>query len=326
VFPNVSNVLAYRLQLFLPLGLGPFLKEHVRTFDVAHLHACRNVPGAIAASHLRRAGVPYVLAPNGTAPILERRRLAKRAFDLLAGRRVLKGAARVLAVSKAEHRQLEALGVPRGAIRLIPNPVDLDEFRSPLERGRFRKRFGFGAESLVLFLGHLTPRKRVDVLVRAFAQLRRPGARLVIAGNDMGTGAALRSLARTLEIDQQTIFTGLLRAEERLEALADADVVVYPSEHEIFGLVPLESLLAGTPVIVSDDSGCGEIVGEVGGGIVLPPGDVDAFRLALDRVLLEPSRWRVAAADASRRVRNAYGADVVCEQLERVYDEMVATA
>ena len=60
--------------------------------------------------------------------------------------------------------------------------------------------------------------------------------------------------------------------------------------------------------------------------IVLPPGDVDALRLAIDRILLESSQWRIAAADAGRRVRNAYSADVVCEQLERVYDEMVATA
>ena len=326
VFPNVSNVLAYRLQFFMPLGLGHFLESRARTFDVAHLHACRNVPGAIAAHYLRTAGVPYVLAPNGTAPIIERRRLAKWVFDLLAGRRVLEGAARVLAVSKAEQRQLEALGVPSRTIRLIPNPVNLDEFRSPPERGRFRKRFGFQTESVVLYLGQLTPRKRVDLLVRAFAQLRRPGARLVIAGNDMGTGAALQALVRSLEIDQQTVFTGLLKAEERLEALADADVVVYPSEHEIFGLVPLESLLAGTPIIVVNDSGCGEIVTGVGGGIVLTPGDVDALRLAIDRILLEPSRWRVAAADAGRRVRDAYSADLVCEQLERVYDEMVATA
>ena len=73
VFPNLSNVLAYHLQLFTPLGLGRYLSEHARDFDVAHLHACRNLPGAIAASRLRRAGVPYVLAPNGTAPLIERR-------------------------------------------------------------------------------------------------------------------------------------------------------------------------------------------------------------------------------------------------------------
>ena len=64
---------------------GPYLSEHVGRFDVAHLHACRNIPGAIAAYHLRRAGVPYLLAPNGTAPRIERRVLAKRVFDVLMG-------------------------------------------------------------------------------------------------------------------------------------------------------------------------------------------------------------------------------------------------
>src|SRR5205809_3769143 len=72
VFPNLSNDLAYHLQLFLPLGLHTYMSRHAATFDVAHLHACRNIPGAIAAYHLRRTGVPYLLAPNGTAPRIER--------------------------------------------------------------------------------------------------------------------------------------------------------------------------------------------------------------------------------------------------------------
>ena len=68
VFPNLSNTLAYRFQLFLPIGLNRYLHGHAKEFDVAHLHACRNVPGAMAARHLLKAAVPYVLAPNGTAP------------------------------------------------------------------------------------------------------------------------------------------------------------------------------------------------------------------------------------------------------------------
>src|SRR5437762_4803651 len=59
VFPNISNRLAYHLQLFLPIGLNTYLSEFAGHFDVAHLHACRNVPGALAAYHLHRAGVPY---------------------------------------------------------------------------------------------------------------------------------------------------------------------------------------------------------------------------------------------------------------------------
>src|SRR5229473_541049 len=78
VFPNVSNRLAYRQQAFLPVGLHDYLRRHASDFDVAHLHACRNLPAAVAAHYLGRAGVPYVVAPNGTAPLIERRRVAKR--------------------------------------------------------------------------------------------------------------------------------------------------------------------------------------------------------------------------------------------------------
>ena len=326
VFPNLSNHLAYHLQLFLPRGLDRYLSRHAGTFDVAHLHACRNIPGAMAARHLRRAGVPYVIAPNGTAPRIERRLLAKRAFDMLAGRRILTGASRVLAVSDAERRQLRALDVAPSVIRVIPNPVDLDEFISPVMPGTFRRRIGLPSERLVLFLGKLTPRKRLDVLVRAFAQLRQSDARLVIAGNDMGAGARTRSIVRALGFEHRAVFTGLLRGRERLEALADADVLVYPSEHEIFGLVPLESLLSGTPVIVADDSGCGEVVRATGGGEVVPLGDADALARAIDGVLEDPSGWRAAAAKAQVRVRAIYGADVVCAQLDQLYGEMVAGA
>ncbi len=325
-FANLSNRLAYHLQFFLPLGLHSYLQRHAADFDVAHLHACRNVPGAIAAHHLRQRGVPYVLAPNGTAPRIERRRLAKLAFDVVAGRRVLAGAARVLAVSRAERAQFAELGVPSSAVCMIPNPIDLDEFAEPPARGAFRRRIARPSGPLVVFLGKLTPRKRLDVVIRAFARLRDADATLVIAGNDMGSGAAARSLVRTLGLDDRTVFTGLLRGRERLEALADADVVVYPSEHEIFGLVPLESMLSGTPVIVADDSGCGEIVRAVGGGEVVALGDVDALARAIEDVLADPCRGRQAAAAAAPRIRAAYGDDVVCAQIEALYAEMVNAA
>jgi glycosyltransferase involved in cell wall biosynthesis len=337
VFKNLSNRLAYHWQLFLPIGLETFLRQHAATFDVAHLHACRNAPGAIAAYHLQRTGVPYVLAPNGTAPRIERRRLAKQAFDVLAGRRILRRAARVLAVSDAERVQLNDLGIDPDAIRVIPNPVDLDEFTAPIARGQFRRRVGLpacpehnrGAGRVVLFLGKLTRRKRLDVLVRAFARLDRSdrsNAWLVIAGNDMGAGTEARSLVRALGLEGRTLFTGLLRGHDRLEALADADVLVYPSQDEIFGLVPLEALLSGTPAIVAGDSGCGEVMRAIGGGPVVPLGDVDALARAIDGVLAAPSEWRAAAAGAGSRVRAAYGGDVVCAQLEHLYGDMIASA
>jgi len=322
-FRNVSNSLAYHGQLFLPWGLGAFLKEHAREFDVAHLHACRNLPVTLAARHLRSAGVPYVCAPNGTGPLIERRRLQKWAYDRLIGSRDLPGAQAVIAVTDAERRQLEAFGVPADRIRVVPNPVDLDEHASPVARGQFRAAHRLGANPVVLFLGKLTPRKRVDVLIDAFASGVGPDARLVIAGNDMGAGPTLVNQARARGVAERVTFTGLLSAQFRLEALADADVVVYPSADEIFGLVPLEALLVGTPVVVADDSGCGEIIRQTGGGIVAPLGDAGALADAIRHVLDAPQRWRQSASEAAIQVRSRFSGAAVAEQLDAVYRDVL---
>jgi glycosyltransferase involved in cell wall biosynthesis len=312
VFPNLSNRLAYHQQLFLPRGLDGFLREHATRFDIAHLHACRNLPGAIAAHRLGRAKVPFVLAPNGTAP-------AKRVYDAVIGDRVLRRAARVIAVSQAEVTQLLTLEVPAKSISVLPNPVDLTEFDAPITRGGFRNRYGLDARPLVLFLGKLTPRKRVDVLVDAFAHVNPGEARLVIAGNDMGSGPAVRAAVQSRGLDGHVRFTGLLSGRERLQALTDADVVVYPSEHEIFGLVPLESLLAGTPVVVAGDSGCGEVIRGIGGGKVVEPGDAKALAEAIKVVISDPVHWRGEATYAAARARDLYGNDVVCDRLVDLY-------
>ena len=321
VFPNLSNRLAYDWQFFTPIGLGRFLGQQAGRFDIAHLHACRNLPGVIAARHLRRHRVPFVLAPNGTAPRIERRHAAKWVFDQMAGHRVMRTAARLVAVTNAERDQLLALGVPEDRIRVIPNPVDVDEFSSPAVRGSFRQRLGIGDAPLILFLGKLTPRKKTDLLVRAFGRLSHPDARLVIAGNDMGAEARTRAVAQECGVADQTVFTGLLQDRNRLEALADADVLVYPSSDEIFGLVPLEALMSGTPVVVADDSGCAEIIGATGGGQITPLDDIQAVTKAITRVIEAPAMWQERVIRAQRHIRSTYGGTAVSAQLEGLYEE-----
>ena len=326
VFPNLSNRLAYRAQFFLPRGLHRYLREHASRFDVAHLHACHNVPGVIAAAQLTRAGVPYVLQPNGTAPRIERRKMAKAVFDAVAGRRVIDRAAALIAVTAVEHRQLRAMDVASDRLRVVGNPVDLTEFApAAIPRGRFRQQHGLNRTPIVLYLGTLTPRKRVDVLIRAFARLRHPAATLVVAGNDMGAGHAARALVRSLGLERQTLFTGLLKGEDRIAALADATVVVYPSQDEIFGLVPLEALLCGTPPIVADDSGCAEVAATTGATRVTPVGDAAALAGAIAEVLDDPSAARAAACQAAGRVRALYGEAVIAAQIERVYHSVLGT-
>jgi glycosyltransferase involved in cell wall biosynthesis len=319
MFRNASNAVAYHFQFFTPVGLGQFLRNAAGSFDIAHLHACHNLPVVIAAWELRRAGVPYVVSPNGTAPAIERRIKTKRLFAMTVGRSLLPRAARVTAVSHAEVLQLRALGVDAASIVRIPNPIDEAEFVQPLDPERCRRQMQVGDAPLVLFLGKLTPRKGVDDLVRAVALLRDTRIRLIIAGNDMGIERTLLSLIRRLGLVDRVTLVGLLTARDRLDALAAADVVVYPSRDEIFGLVPLEALLAGTPVVVCNDSGCGEVIAETGGGCLTRPGDITALASAIERVLGDVPAWRADARAGAVSARRLFGTQVVCEQLESLY-------
>jgi glycosyltransferase involved in cell wall biosynthesis len=321
VFGNLSNRLVHRLQFPVPVGLWGFLHDNVGGFDVVHLHAMHNLPTSLAAHACLRARVPYLLQTHGTAPLIERRRLAKWAFDHTMGRGVFDNAARFIAVSEAEQRQLVELGAPAERIRIIPSALDLGEL-DLIPHGQLRARLGMRDEPLVVYLGQLIPRKRVDVLIHAFAALARPEARLVIVGPDMGSGAELRELARRHRLRDTVIFLDTLAGHARLAALADADVVAYPSEDEVLGLVPLEALLCGTPVVVGDDSGCGETITRVTGGRVVPVGDVAALAQALGEILDAQVRWRAVACQAQPAVRSGFGSASVAARIDDVYFEV----
>lgn len=316
IFPNLSNRLAYHWQFFTPTRLRARLRECVGSFDLGHIHACHNLPAAQAARALLRAGVRYVVSPHGTAPAFERRVLAKQIFTRTAGRHLLPGAARVLAVSDAERRQLLRLGVPSRRIAVVANPIEDREFESQPDGAAFRSRHVLGNAPVILFLGKLTPRKGVDVLLRAFSLVRRTDARLVIAGNDMASGALDPLLAAG---GARVHRVGLLRGRDRLDALAAADAVVYPSRDEVFGLVPIEALMCGSPVIVSNDSGCGEVIGTIGGGHIVPYGDVAILAGAIDSILDAADVWKQRARAAASRAQARFGAEVICEQIEAVY-------
>jgi len=323
MFPNLSNAIAYHLQFFTPLGLRRFMRRSAAQFDIAHIHACHNLPGVIAAYELSRAGVPYVVSPNGTAAPIERRIVAKQVFAWTAGRALLPRAARVIAVSDAEVRQLRRIGVPHSSIASIPNPIDDAEFDRAADGAVFRSRMRLGTAPIILFLGKLTPRKGVEDLVQAFAAMTRSDARLVVAGNDMGVGTALDSLIHRLGLSARIIRAGLLTGDDRLDALAAASVVVYPSRDEVFGLVPLEALLCGTPVVVGNDSGCGEVISGTGGGLLVSPGNIAGLSAAIEAILANQERWRVRAACAARVARTRYGSGVVCDRLESLYHEVL---
>ena len=317
-FPNLSNWLAYHRQLYLPWRLWPYARRHVREFDLVHLHSHRHLLQPAVAGPARRAGVPYVFTGHGTVPVIERYAPAKHVADALGARAFLQHAATCIAVADVERQHYLAAGVASGRIAVIPNGIRLDEFTSLPARGAFRQQHQLGAGPLVLFVGKITPRKGVDVLLRALAQLP-PAVHLAVAGNFMMPAEPLHRLAHDLGIHDRVHFVGLLAGNDKLAAYVDADVVAYPAVDEIFGLVPFEALMCGTPAVVCDDSGCGEWVGAARGGLLVPYGDAQALASALRRLLDDASLRRDCVTNGRHYVEQHLGWERVAEQTLALY-------
>jgi glycosyltransferase involved in cell wall biosynthesis len=279
---NLSNRLAYDHQLFLPQDVQAQL-ERVGRPDVVHLHGHRHLLNNAADRYARRLFLPTVLTANGTLLRHERKQRVKLLWDMLVSGRIPGRAARCVVVSQAERRQHVQAGILPERLVEIPNGLDLGEFYPLPPRGLFRRRLGIDpGRPMVVYLGQLSPRKGVEHLVAAFNRDSPAGAALVVGGNDMGGGRLAKAVADPLA---PVHFVGLLEGEERIQLLVDADVLVYPSTAEVFGLVPFEGLLSGTPAVVGDDCGCGELIQGAGAGLLVQHGDVPALRARIQQLL-----------------------------------------
>lgn len=284
---NLSNSLAWR-QAFLPIGVSAFLRKHSDEFDVLHLHTLRTVQNAVAHRFALRYETPYVLSAHGSVRRIVRQQSLKAIFDQVAGKRLLLDSAKLIAQSNVEKTEYESAGVPVPKIAVIPNGIDPSMYEHLPPPGAFAGSLMLDGKRIVLYLGRLSPGKGLDELLAAFAQIARvrDDCILVIAGPDDGYRERLIRLGSRLAISDQVRFVGYLSPTEKLKLLVDSDVVVYPAAHESFGLVPIEALLCGKPVVVARESGCGELIERAEGGITFPSGNAvllrDALRSGLD--------------------------------------------
>jgi glycosyltransferase involved in cell wall biosynthesis len=141
----------------------------------------------------------------------------------------------------------------------------------------------------------------------------------VIAGNDMGYATRIRSLISEHRLQDRVLWTGLLDDDLKFEALSDANITVYPSVNEVFGLVPLESILAGTPVIVCDDDGCGQIIRKTGAGDLVPWGDPSALSDAISRRLREGKKADELQR-AQEKIRLYFNWHLIAREMTRFYE------
>ena len=260
----------------------------------------------------REVGIPAVFTEHSSAanrdelPPAELRR-EQRTYAL---------AGRVLCVSSALARRIEAhTGV---APTVVPNIVDTGVFRPSAYERSARESFRF------VTAGNLLPVKGMDLLLEATAQLRDrgEGVSLTVIG-DGPEEKSLRALAERLELTGAVRFTGRLTRPEMAELYKDQDAFVLASRAETFGVVLIEALAAGLPVVATRCGGPEDFV-DASNGVLAAPGDADALAAAMEQMIAKRPAYDGAAISAAARER--FSPEAVALKLLQVYaDVLTAT-
>jgi glycosyltransferase involved in cell wall biosynthesis len=292
-----------RFALRAPVSAARFAR-FVRRLRPDVLHVVGAGPNAAYVAGLRPLlGAPVVLSVHGELSGDAHDAFERSATLRWALKALCRSAAAVTAPSAYTLDELRATFAVRGPTEVVPNGVDAAE----LAGARRREDLG----RYVLTAGRLVPQKGLDVLLRAVARALPGEPRLVVAG-DGPERARLVALAAELGID--VVFLGTLSREELAPLFAGADAFVLASRREAFGLVALEAMAAGVPLVATAVGGIPEVA--AGAAVLVPPDSVDELALALGRVLgdetlreeLVANGRRAAAGHSWSRVADAYQA------------------
>jgi len=212
--------------------------------------------------------------------------------------------------------------IPRDKIKVIPNGVDHTNFKIRESNVR-RSDYAAPDEKIVFYVGRLVREKGVQVLLDAVPEIlaHHPQTKFVIAGK----GPFMDSLKRQAMINgiaNRVYFTGYIDDTVRNNLYSWADVAVFPSLYEPFGIVALESMAARTPVVVTDCGGLGEIINHGIDGLKAYTGDSHSLAQNILAVLKQPQLGTKLKENAYKRVLNEFNWGKIAWQTASVYREV----
>lgn len=298
------------------------LKTLAREYDIVHLQF-PNPMGEIAWLLTRRY-VPGIRSVCTYQSDVLRPAALVPAYTVLA-RRFLKSCDAIVATSPQYKRTSPVLSSLQRTIRVIPLGIDSAPFEHISEGSRLHvEQLVSGLpHPRVLFVGRLVYYKGVETLLRAIALV--PDASLIIAG-DGPLRDSIETLAQSLGIDRRVLFTGVLADNAYPALFATADVFVLPSTHrtEAFGIVGLEAMAAGLPLVTTELGTATSFYNEHGTtGFVVPPGDVKALAESLS-TLVGTAELRARMRYAARERVKDFSLSSMLDAYEALYAEMEA--
>ncbi len=321
--------IADRLQEFED-GVLAFSAREGTSYDLVHSHYW--LSGWIGVRLSARWGVPHVAMFHTLGEVKNRARITEHEtpFRIEAERTIARNADHIVVASEHEKHLLGALyGAEASRVAVVPCGVDLDLF-APMDKEEARRRLRLrDGERIILFVGRIEPLKGIDILISAAAQLHDDeNFNVLIVGGDARAEseiAQLKSLAARLGVDHHISFVGAVEHEKLPLYYNAADVCVVPSYYESFGLVAIESMACGTPVVASRVGGLTSTISDGETGYLIPWRCPEPFAERLE-LLLDNDELRASFGQAAREAVQRFRWSNVADAVAALYESLLPEA
>jgi D-inositol-3-phosphate glycosyltransferase len=308
------------------LDLEHFRKQNGLRYDLIHSHYWLS---GLAGERLQQWwNVPHVMGFHTLGAVKNAVRIGQVEPEvrIRSEKELVKDCHRIIASTvKGKEDLIDYYDASPEAIRVIPCGVNLDLFR-PIKRDIARRYLGLKGERIVLFVGRIIPLKGIDNLLKAMSHLKRKQeTKLVVIGGDEHSRAEmqrLKDLSRSLKIHESVIFIGPVKQEILPFFYSAADLCVVPSHYESFGLVVLESLACGSPVVATEVGGAESIIRQGETGYVVTENDSCHLADKMALLLSTPSRNR-EVVDRARASVTRYSWSNITEAIIGEYQDIL---
>jgi len=215
--------------------------------------------------------------------------------------------------------------LPQDKVEVIPNAIDATKYQTSVDRGAVRQRYGVGySEKLILCVGRLVPQKGIEYFIRAIPSIARryPEAKFIIVGEGWSRDI-LEEEAHASGQNRKIQFTGFASDQEVINLMTSADVLVVPSIYEPFGIVALEGMATGVPVVASKVGGLSEVIEHDRTGLFVYPKNPESIAWGIDSVLSDPDHAKWLTENAKEKLHKAYSWEAVAMKTVDVYRKVV---
>ena len=298
-----------------------FLLKH----DVVHGHVYMGAESNMAVKVCRLKNIPFIFTAHDLlSPQRGAINFMKTLYDKTEGRYVLNTAKTLIALTMENEKQYESLGVLDDKIKIIPNGVDYEKFDNLTMSKNLLKRIGT-PQKVVLFVARLVKYKGAQHIIKAIPEIINDyrDTKFIFIGEDQGYKKELVQLAKRLDVSDKCVFSGKVYEKDLLKYYSIADVFILPSIGEGFGLVALEAIASGIPVILADSGGLKHILSEIGGYPLDMTRDVPEQIAENVKNIFSNSNVDIEIEREKEVLKRDYTWGKVAEMTENVYREVV---